>query len=295
MPESQSKSGTSLALRRWVRYGAYRFPILAIIVLFYVPLLAVFVFSFWEKSGLWMEPAFTLTAYETLLSTHQGNLMRSIRLGLMSGLLAMVFAFPIGYLVTFVAGDDLKKVLLSVFAVPFFISPLIRTIMLIPVLGQNGLINDLLLAIGVVDEPVRFLLFTDTGVLIGTITTFMPFIVFTGWLSMSMIDRELLLAASDLRARPMTTIRTVVVPLSIPGLSVGVLFVIASSMGESIFPLVLGGTNAVSIGVMTERAFSHLDVPLVSAITVLSVSMYVLGLLVVSRFVDLSGLFETFE
>lgn len=294
MGSMQSELERSLRIRRWAKSTVYLVPGIAIVALFYVPLAAVFVFSFWEQSGLWMEPGFTLDAYETLY-TNRSNLISSVRLGILSGLFAVIFAFPVAYFATFVASDDQRKALLGVFAIPFFISPLIRTIMLIPVLGRNGLVNDVLLGIGIVGEPVRFLLFTEVGVLIGTITSFMPFIVFTGWLSMSMIDEELVLAASDLKARPLTVVRTVVVPLAIPGLLIGILFVIATSMGESIFPLVLGGTNAVSIGVMTQRAFTHLDVPLVSAITVVAVSMYVVSLVLISRYFDLTRLFETFE
>lgn len=210
-------------------------------------------------------------------------------------MLALVLAFPVAYLVTFIATDFQRMVFLSVFAIPFFVSPFVRILMWVPILGQNGVINDVLIGLGVVDAPVTFILYTNTGMMIGLLSSFMPFVVFTGWLSMEMMDEELVNAASDLGGRPLTVVRTIIGPLALPGVMVGVLFVIAASMGEAIFPLVLGGTDAISIGLMTQRSFTQLNVPLASAITVVSLALYVAGLLVITRYVDLGELFTSFQ
>jgi ABC-type spermidine/putrescine transport system permease subunit I len=210
-------------------------------------------------------------------------------------MLALVLAFPVAYLVTFVSSDLQRMVILSIFAVPFFVSPFVRILLLVPILGADGVVNSALLTVGLIKEPLSFLLFTNLSVLIGALVSFMPFVIFTGWLSMEMMDRELKRAAEDLGAKPLTTIRTVVGPLALPGLLVGVLFVIAAAMGESIFPRVLGGTNAVSIGLMTQRSFSQLNVPFAAAVAVVSVSAYVLALAVIMRYVSLDELFTAFR
>jgi spermidine/putrescine transport system permease protein len=283
------------SVRGGLRYAIYRTPMAVMLLGFYVPLLSLFVFSFWERSGLWMEPAFTTAAYETLFSTNVGQLTQSFSMGLTTGLVALVLAFPVAYLVTFISSDFQRMVFLSVFAVPFFVSPFVRILLLVPILGADGVVNTALLSLGLIDQPLGFLLFTNVSVLIGTLVSFMPFVIFTGWLSMEMIDKELKQAAEDLGARPLTTIRTVVGPLALPGLLVGVLFVIAASMGEAIFPRVLGGTDAVSIGLMTQRGFAQLNVPFSAAVTVVSLSAYVIGLVVITRYVSLDELFTSFQ
>jgi ABC-type spermidine/putrescine transport system permease subunit I len=287
-------AASSSRLRR-LEYAIYRAPIVAILLGFYLPLLSLVVFSFWERSGLWMEPAITLASYEQLFSTNAGQLVQSFQTGIATGLLALVLAFPVAYLVTFVSSDLQRMVILSIFAVPFFVSPFVRILLLVPILGADGVVNGALLAVGLIQEPLRFLLFTNLSVLIGALVSFMPFVIFTGWLSMEMMDRELKQAAEDLGAKPLTTIRTVVGPLALPGLLVGVLFVIAAAMGESIFPRVLGGTNAVSIGLMTQRSFSQLNVPFAAAVAVVSVSTYVSALAVIMRYVSLDELFTAFQ
>lgn len=282
-------------VRGGLRYAIYRTPIAVVLAGFYLPLLSLFVFSFWERSGLWMEPAFTLASYETLFSTNVGQLMQSFGMGFTTGLVALVLAFPVAYLVTFVSSDFQRMIILSIFAVPFFVSPFVRILLLVPILGADGVVNTVLLTLGIINEPLGFLLFTNFSVLIGTLVSFMPFVIFTGWLSMEMIDRELKQAAEDLGAHPLTTIRTVIGPLALPGVLVGVLFVIAASMGEAIFPRVLGGTDAVSIGLMTQRSFSQLNVPFAAAVTVVSLSSYVVGLVIITRYVSLAELFTSFQ
>jgi ABC-type spermidine/putrescine transport system permease subunit I len=279
-------AASSSRLRR-LEYAIYRAPIIA--------MLSLIVFSFWERSGLWMEPAFTLASYQQLFSTNAGQLVQSFQTGIATGMLALVLAFPVAYLVTFVSSDLQRMVILSIFAVPFFVSPFVRILLLVPILGADGVVNSALLTVGLIKEPLSFLLFTNLSVLIGALVSFMPFVIFTGWLSMEMMDRELKRAAEDLGAKPLTTIRTVVGPLALPGLLVGVLFVIAAAMGESIFPRVLGGTNAVSIGLMTQRSFSQLNVPFAAAVAVVSVSAYVLALAVIMRYVSLDELFTAFR
>lgn len=282
-------------LREKVSYVGYRVPLIAMFLGFYVPILSLVVFSFWERSGLWMEPAFTLASYEQLFTESIDQLAKSIGMGLLTGTVALLAAFPVAYLVTFIASDFKRIVFMSIFAIPFFVSPFVRILMLVPILGNNGVINDILMGLGLIDQPITFLLYTDLGVLIGALVSFMPFIIFTGWLSMTMMDEELKHAAEDLGATPLVGVRTIVVPLAMPGLLVGMLFVMAASMGEAIFPRVLGGTDAVSIGLMTQRSFAQLNVPFASAVTVVSLLIYGIALLIITRYVNLGELFTSFQ
>ncbi len=282
-------------VKRRAGWLGYRIPSIALLLGYYVPVLSLVVFSFWQRSGLWMEPAFTLVAYETLFTENAPQLAQAVGMGLVAGVVSLLLAFPVAYLVTFVSSDFQRMVFLSVFAIPFFVSPFVRILQLVPILGNNGIINDVLLSLGIISEPITFLLYTNIGVIIGTVVSFVPFVIFTGWLSMEMIDIDLKQAASDLGARPLTTIRTVVVPLALPGLMVGALFVVAASMGEAIFPRVLGGTDAVSIGLMTQRSFAQLNVPFASATAVVALLIYIAGLVGLSRFVNLDELFTSFQ
>lgn len=279
-------------MRALATKSVYSVPILGILLLFYVPLLIVVMLSFWEKTRFWVEPGFTFRAYETLFTELRGNLMTSFEHGIIAGLVSLVLMFPLVYFMSRMLDEDRTTILLSIFAIPFFVSPLVKVIMLIPILGTNGLVNDVLLATGLIDSPITWLLASNTSVYIGTISTFMPFVLFAGYLSMEMIDSELVNAAQDLGARPLTSIRTVLIPLSIPGLGVGVLFVIAASMGESLFPRVLGDPNAISIGLMVERAYNFLDVPLASAIMVVSLTVYIALIVLLGYYYDIDKMFE---
>jgi len=259
-----------------------------------MPLVSIVVFSFWKRSGFWIEPALSLDAYAHLLDSRRGDLLFSLFQGGVAGVLAFVLAFPIAYLVSFKANDKMETLLLSLFAVPFFVSVFVRSVMWVPVLGRNGPINAVLLGTGLVSSPVE-ILGNDSAVMIGALSATMPFVIFTGWLSMEMMDDTLIEAAKDLGARPLTVVRDVIVPLAAPGLLIGVLFVLTQTMGESIFASTLGGVDAVTIGTMTEQAFSLFNVPLVSAIMVVSMLIYVIGLVVITRMIDLAEIFTTFE
>lgn len=290
-PTGQSMNKTQV--RDAIGYVGNRSPIIFMILGFYVPLISIVVFSFWERSGLWMEPAFTMQNYEVMFTRLDSQLIGALRSGLLAGALAIVLALPIAYLASFVMSDFRRMVMLSIFAIPFFVSPFVRITLWVPILGKNGLFNNILIGAGIVDEPVRWFIFSETGMMIGVLSSFAPFVVFTGWLSMQMIDTELLNASSDLGAKPLTTVRKIIIPLALPGISVGGLFVVAATMGESIFPLVLGGTNATSIGLITRRAFTQLNVPLAAAVTVISLVLYIGSLVVITQYVDLDEMFQT--
>lgn len=240
-----------------------------------------------------MEPALNLDAYLSI-GPLLDQLLKSLVLGLVAGLLSVILAFPVAYYATYKLPDFHRVVLLSVLAIPFFVSPFIRITMLIPLIGDNGLINDTLISIGILNQPVS-LLFSDVGIIIGALVTYTPIVIFTGWLSMSMIDKELIDAAKDLRAGPFTAIRTVMIPLAMPGLSIGALFVIASTMGSVVFPVVLGGPSSTSVGLLVQQSFGQLNVPRASAIMVVSSVIYVIGLVLAARKLNLDELFDQFS
>lgn len=270
-----------------------RVPIAAITLFFYFPLIAVVSFSFWERTGFWMEPALSFQSYIGLQSVAD-EMAESVVVGLFAGAVSVIIAFPVAYYATFKLPAFRRMVLLSILAVPFFVSPFVRTTMLIPIFGNSGIINDALLTVGVVDEPIDFI-FSTSGIIIGAVITHTPVVIFTGWLSMSMIDKELIKAASDLRAKPRTVIRTIIVPLALPGLSVGGLFVIASTMGSTIYPIVLGGPSSTSMGLLVQRSFGQLNVPRAGAIMVVSSIIYLVGLYIAARGLDVEEMFERFE
>lgn len=276
-----------------VKAASTALPTVAMAVFFYLPLLAVVVFSFWERSGLWMEPAISFGAYLSLAPLAD-KIGKSVVIGLVAGALSVVMAFPVAYFATFKLSDFRRMALLSVLAIPFFVSPFIRTTMLIPLLGDSGLINEFLLSTGLISRPLS-LLFSDTGIVIGAVVTHTPVVIFTGWLSMSMIDEELLDAAADLRATPITAIRTIIAPLALPGLSVGALFVIASTMGSVIFPVVLGGPGATSVGLLVQRSFGQLNVPRAGAIMVVSSVVYLVGLYFAAKHLEIENMFDRSE
>ena len=289
----KSQSNPPQKIRSLIKKVGLNLPTVVISLLFYLPLLAVVIFSFWERSNLWMEPAINFDAYIGLWSVSD-QIIESIGIGLVAGTLSLIMAFPIAYYATFKLDGIRQMALLSILAIPFFVSSFIRIGMLIPILGDSGIINETLLTIGIINEPIS-ILFTDRAVVIGALITHTPIVIFTGWLSMSMIDKELLQAAADLGAGPITTIRTIVLPLALPGLSIGALFVVAATMGSTIYPVVLGGPSSTSIGLLVERSFGQLNVPRAAAITVVTTSLYLVALYAVAGRLNLEKMFERFD
>jgi putrescine transport system permease protein len=166
---------------------------------------------------------------------------------------------------------------------PFWTSFLLRVYAWMGLLADQGSINDLLIYLGIIDEPIR-LLYTQFAVYVGIIYTYLPFMILPLYANMEKLDLTLLEAASDLGARPITTFLTVTLPLTIPGIVAGSLLVFIPATGEYVIPDLLGGGNVLMIGRVLYNEFAaNFDWPVASAVAIALLLVLVLPMMLYQR------------
>jgi putrescine transport system permease protein len=169
-----------------------------------------------------------------------------------------------------------KNLLLMLIILPFWTSFLLRVYAWIGLLKSNGVINNVLLWLGVIHEPLT-LMQTDFAVYVGIVYSYLPFMILPLYANLEKHDATLLEAAADLGARPWRAFLRVTLPLSMPGIMAGCLLVFIPAVGEYVIPSLLGRTDQLMIGrVLSDEFFANRDWPVASAVAIL-----ILGLLVV--------------
>jgi putrescine transport system permease protein len=179
------------------------------------------------------------------------------------------FAIFIGYPMAYViarAPVHWRLPLLMLIILPFWTSFLIRVYAWIGILKGNGLLNQALMGLGVIDAPLE-ILYTPTAVYIGIVYSYLPFIVLPLYATLVRLDESLLEAAADLGCPPIRQFLLVTLPLSLPGLIAGAMLVFIPVMGEFVVPDLLGGPDSLMIGkLMWTEFFSNKDWPLASSL-----------------------------
>ena len=169
------------------------------------------------------------------------------------------------------------RVVLLLFTIPFLVNYVIRTFSWSYLLGRTGPINSLLLATGLTDAPIDSLLYSDFAVIIGLLTSYVPFMIFPLWLALNGIDRRLIQASWLLGADPTRTFFRVTLPLSMPGVFAAIIFGFVGAFGDSAVPVILGGTGYQLIGNEITSTLDVLNYPLAAAMsTVVVAAMLVL-------------------
>jgi putative spermidine/putrescine transport system permease protein len=272
--------------------------IVLLLALSIIPLGIALVWSFWrwDPSIYWIVPDLSPDAYIALFTTGRVNvLVRTVTLALIAASLSVVLGFPIAYYLYRVVTPRSRTVFLLLFIIPFLTSFIIRTFSWRFVLGRHGIINNLLLSLGLIDEPIEWLLFSDFAVEIGLLASYFPFVIFPILLALYRVDANLLHASRDLGAGFWTTLRLVVLPLTLPGISAGFLFVFVLALGSSVEVQLLGGAGASMIAIMIDDVMRVLNFPLAFAIASTVAAALVLLLYVGNRFLGLSRLFQHFS
>lgn len=248
---------------------------------FLIPLGMTFVWGFWPKTQFWMEPGFTLDAYRGFVETGRGDVyIKTLQLSLLTVIGSLCLGYPVAYYLARKLDEDVAFALLFVFVLPFIISTIVRTFSWRFLLARSGVVNQLLIAVGLVNQPLDWLLFSDIAVLIGLVTANVPFVVFPVWLSLRNIDQSLLEASADLGAKPLTTFRRVTFPLSMPGIFAAGIFVFVTAFGSTAIPTLLGGGGYSTIGTTLTSVLGVLNYPLAAAISSIAIAtmLVLLGL-----------------
>jgi ABC-type spermidine/putrescine transport system permease subunit I len=255
-------------LARIIRYSLLAAPLLFVAVFLLVPVGFAFIVSFWEKSGFKIVPAFSLHAYHTFFTgARLAVLEASLVFAVAVTLLGLLLAYPIAYFLSRRIKPQISEVLLFLFAVPFVINPIIRNFSLAYLLGRTGPINQRLLDLGWITQPLDWLLFSDFAVMLGLLIAYMPFMVYPIWLSLSGIEPHLEEASWMLGANPGHTFWKVTLPLSFPGVFAASIFGFVGTFGESSVPIILGGLGYQLMGNTITSSLDVLNYPLAAAMS----------------------------
>ena len=227
-------------------------PALAMLIcMFLVPLALFFVRSFTEFDGTTAD--FIGQAQDLLLSqAFLTALGTTNSISLIVTVTALLIGYPIAYYLTTATGIGVRIVVLSI-VLPYFTSIIVRTFSWMVMLGEHGLVNDVLMATGLIHEPLP-LMYNRLGVLIGMSYVLLPYMVLTLYAAMRAIDPSLLRAAAGLGASGFYTFRRVYFPLSLHGVLSGALIVYILSIGFFITPALMGGQHDIMIAMLIDRA-----------------------------------------
>lgn len=259
------------------------------ILFFAIPMALTVVFSFFERTMFWMEPGFSLKAYENFFfSSRLKNFLSSMYYSLIAVVICFVLGFPIAVFLRRSVPQVAQHRVILLFILPFMVSEIIRIFALRPVLQRNGLINTALQSLGIIDEPLTILIYSHTGVIIGEVLSFLPFIVFAGFLAMEAVPRYIFEVCDDIGAGPFVRFRDVILPLAAPGIFAGSVFIFVNGIGVALLPNILGGPGAVNAGLIATQAIAALDFPLAMAISAIMM-VALMGLLYIGhRIFDLT-------
>ncbi|HKR34129.1 MAG TPA: ABC transporter permease subunit [Steroidobacteraceae bacterium] len=302
VPHQQRRSaGSHLLLRflemlppyRWTRArlvqgGAGRFAVIAIpyvwlLLFFLIPFVIVLKIGFSETQIALppYQPLFEYTQDKILqIKLNVGNFLylvednlywraylNSLKIAAISTLLCLLVGYPIAYAIAR-ANTLWRNILLMMVILPFWTSFLLRVYAWIGILKNNGLINNFLMWLGVIDQPL-VMLQTDFAIYVGIVYSYLPFMILPLYTSLEKMDLTLLEAAADLGSRPWKAFVTITLPLSTQGIIAGSLLVFIPAVGEFVIPALLGGPEQLMIGkVLWTEFFSNRDWPVASAVAV---------------------------
>ena len=276
-------------LQKWVFYV----PIAFMVLFFAIPMTATVVWSVFERTQFWMEPGFTFSAYENFFtSARVENYLSSMIHSAWAVVICFVLGFPVAVFVRRRVPRVAQHRVILLFILPFMISELVRVFAMRPVLGRYGLVNSFLMDIGLINEPITVILFSPLGVIIGDVLSFLPFMVFAGFLAMEAVQLYVFEVCDDLGAGTVRTFSDVIVPLAAPGIFAGGVFIFVNSLGVALVPIILGGPGAVNAGLIVNQAIVALDFPLAMAISTIMIVTLMALLYVGHRLFDLTKILE---
>lgn len=208
-----------------------------------LPILSLVVIAFLRGRGIGFIWTPSLQAYSDILVGFRVEIiLRTLRIVAVVTLIEFVLAFPFAlWLAKGLRQGWTKSIILVLLVVPFFLSPAARTIVWRSILGREGLVNYVLTSSGLVDVPVDWLLFSQFAIHLGLIGPYFPSMVWPLFISISLIDDELIKASRDLGASAGQTLWLVVVPLAAPGIAAGILFTAIPMLGDNVVSALLGG------------------------------------------------------
>jgi spermidine/putrescine transport system permease protein len=257
-------------------------PIVFLVFALTAPLGLLLLYSFWRQSGFELETGFTLEQYAAVVSRplYRDLLLRSVAISALVTVVTVVLAYPMAYFVAFNVTRH-KFAWLLLLSIPFWTSYLLRVFAWKVILGFNGVVNSTLLSLGLISEPLEFLLYNPTAVVITLAHAYAAFAILPIYVSLEKIDRSLLEAAADLGDGPVRRFLRVTLPLSIPGIIGAAVLIFVPTAGDYVTPTLVGGSDGVMIANLIQVQFGRVNNwPLGAALAIASIAA--VGVLAIS-------------
>lgn len=269
-------------------------PALWLFLLFVLPLGIMALYTF--RSGTFgaEREVFTLDNYRQFFANaaFQRLMWRSMGIAFVVSALSVILAYPLAYYLVFRAGPR-RITLLTILIVPAWTSYLLRILSWRLILGSNGMLNGILLALGLATESAPILLYSQTAVTITLTYVWIPFVALPIFAGLERINKSLLEAAADLGCAPWQAFLRVTLPMSMPGVLAGFFFAFIPTVGEYVTPLLVGGARGIMYGNLIQDQFLRgLNWPLGSVMSLVMLAVVLALIAVFLRLVRVSELVE---
>ncbi|MBP0579442.1 ABC transporter permease [Labrys sp. LIt4] len=288
-------AGQQLSARDRLRPWYLLSPALIVLtVLMVVPIVIMTVYSFYEfvTAGVEKQVFTTANWHEFFTdSFYHLFLWKTVKVAAITAILCALLGYPPAYFIAMTRTRH-KWLLLLLLIVPFWISFTIRTFSWIHILGEQGIINVVLMKLGLISEPLR-MLYTQGSVIMGMIHFLLPYMILNIYVSLEGIDRNLISAARTLGCTQGQAFREVVLPLSLPGLMAGLLLCFVLAAGSYVTPQVLGSTRDALFGnLIYDTIMTQLNWPLGSTLSLVLLVLLGIVAAIYSRYMGLSRIFK---
>ena len=241
------------------------------LLLLAVPLIMVVALSFWTQDYLTLDRTFTTANYQTAWTEpmYQYLMARSLKISIFVTAVTVLVAYPVAYFISFHVAPKRKAMWIFLITIPFWTSYLMRIFLLKVILGYNGVINGTLTGLGIIDEPLSFILYNLNAVVITLAHAWIPFAILPIFVALERVDRSLIEAAEDLGDSGLRRFFRVTLPLSMPGVIAATIIVFIPTIGDYVTPRLVGGPNGLMISNMIELQFKKANnAPLGAALAI---------------------------
>ena len=219
------------------------------------PLVILVLYSFWTQTYVDIDRTATLDNYRDAVSDPLVRylMLRSVAIAGCVTIATVLLAYPIAYFIAF--RTEKKTLWLLLITIPFWSSYLLRVFSWKLILGFNGVLNSALLSLGLISEPLTFLLYNEFAVVLTLAHAWAPFAILPIYVSLQKIDRSLLEAATDLGASPLESFIRVTLPLTVPGIIAASLIIFIPTVGDYVTPSLVGGSDGKMIANLIQVQF----------------------------------------
>ena len=279
--------------RFFARLGPYlcASPLALILLAFLaIPVGIVATYSFWDYDNWQVIPAFVTFNYSELFTSYLTYKLywETFQLAFWAWIICLVVGFTVAYVLAFHVRDQRMQIILFLLCtIPFWTSNIIRMIAWIPVLGRHGLINSTLLSLGLIDEPIEWLLFSPFAVVLAFVHLYALFMIVPIFNTMMRINPEVVEAARDAGANGLQILLRVIMPLTLPGMAIGTIFVVSLVMGDFVTIKMMAGGQVASVGVAMRNEIALLQYPPASASAVILLLVVLVMVASLMRFVNI--------